>query len=959
MHWILNSWRNFEDRATNMADDYRRKIECEMDRFEAEISSLGKLPPVGGPPTTAFIPAQLRRHPAPAASGTIAAPPMINKQQQVTISGAPQVYRAPAIRQPIRGPVPTQTTNAMIRGVRPMIRPPPGAMVAATSQITFSARPTLSSPAVLTGVPGSAQQGFVPTSGMPIMGAPVMNTPPSNIPLPPEPTSSEPKPSTSSSSDANNDKDKNKKKKDKKPKKLVRSAGGTVWEDTSLQDWDPKDFRLFCGDLGNDVTDEVLTRVFGRYPSFQKARVIRDKRTNKTKGYGFVSFKDPNDFVRAVKELDGRYVGSRPIKLRKSNWKNRNVDVVRKRETERMSLLGINNKKPKPPTYPDFHSFIPTLMAGSFIQSTSTEESFPETVNFVNEEESNETNHDKCYLVQVPDSGAASIESEKTEPCKLCGRESTSFCRNCCVTYYCCKEHQISDWKRHKKICSSVKSIKDANGLRELVATKDIAQGEIFFQELPIIVFPFPKRQLQITCLECCSPIQTCDHVVPCSNCGWELCSTDCNGGKHHCENECKIFSKAKLSSDSISVSLQKYYIVGVIRVLLLKEKNPSHWALVQNLYFEQEDRNEGDHEGDETVIKFIRNNCNLERFDEGEIKIVLDILRSNTFNTVDNENTSIRNASLLFPTAIQAGPSCVANASLCIHGKDVETFKIFMRATIPISRGTFISPSPFEKGIAATFLRRPIKKRIFYRPCACDRCTDPTELGTYISAIKCKICEDGYCLQRDPLVQDSCWECDNKACGLILKNRDVMLIIEQISQMLSGATEGPFQEPSKASADFLLKCISKLKKELLHPNHFMILNVEMDICQRLITACQLNEVQGKTFPNVGTIITELATHVISVADVLSPGYSRLRGHALYNLQFGLVKDLLKSGLRTPTLKRQKEGVERGRKIRMEKLKQYQLEVENIFHNEPIDSKEKQLVCAMKGYMMVVDAKLN
>lgn len=90
----------------------------------------------------------------------------------------------------------------------------------------------------------------------------------------------------------------------------------------------------------------MLTRVFGRYPSFQKARVIRDKRTNKTKGYGFVSFKDPNDFVRAVKELDGRYVGSRPIKLRKSNWKNRNVDMVRKRETERMALLGIK-KKPK------------------------------------------------------------------------------------------------------------------------------------------------------------------------------------------------------------------------------------------------------------------------------------------------------------------------------------------------------------------------------------------------------------------------------------------------------------------------------------------------------------------------------------------------------------------------------------------------------------------------------------
>ena len=30
-----------------------------------------------------------------------------------------------------------------------------------------------------------------------------------------------------------------------------------VWEDTSLLTWDHNDFRLFCGDLGNDVTDEV------------------------------------------------------------------------------------------------------------------------------------------------------------------------------------------------------------------------------------------------------------------------------------------------------------------------------------------------------------------------------------------------------------------------------------------------------------------------------------------------------------------------------------------------------------------------------------------------------------------------------------------------------------------------------------------------------------------------------
>ena len=46
--------------------------------------------------------------------------------------------------------------------------------------------------------------------------------------------------------------------KTKKPKKMIRVAGGQVWEDTSLLNWDHNDFRLFAGDLGNDVTDEVV-----------------------------------------------------------------------------------------------------------------------------------------------------------------------------------------------------------------------------------------------------------------------------------------------------------------------------------------------------------------------------------------------------------------------------------------------------------------------------------------------------------------------------------------------------------------------------------------------------------------------------------------------------------------------------------------------------------------------------
>ncbi|XP_061529664.1 RNA-binding protein 42 [Phyllopteryx taeniolatus] len=132
--------------------------------------------------------------------------------------------------------------------------------------------------------------------------------------------------------------DKKGKPKSEKIKKCIRTAAGTSWEDASLLEWEPDDFRIFCGDLGNEVNDDILARAFSRYPSFLKAKVVRDKRTGKTKGYGFVSFKDPNDYVRAMREMNGKYVGSRPIKLRKSMWKDRNMEVVRKKQREKKKL---------------------------------------------------------------------------------------------------------------------------------------------------------------------------------------------------------------------------------------------------------------------------------------------------------------------------------------------------------------------------------------------------------------------------------------------------------------------------------------------------------------------------------------------------------------------------------------------------------------------------------------------
>lgn len=49
----------------------------------------------------------------------------------------------------------------------------------------------------------------------------------------------------------------------------------------TLTEWDPKWFRLFVSDVSNDCTEKVLIEAFSKYKTFQKAKVIKDRLSNK------------------------------------------------------------------------------------------------------------------------------------------------------------------------------------------------------------------------------------------------------------------------------------------------------------------------------------------------------------------------------------------------------------------------------------------------------------------------------------------------------------------------------------------------------------------------------------------------------------------------------------------------------------------------------------------------------
>ncbi|XP_020273173.1 polyadenylate-binding protein RBP45-like [Asparagus officinalis] len=79
---------------------------------------------------------------------------------------------------------------------------------------------------------------------------------------------------------------------------------------------DGPDYTIFVGDLAADVTDYLLQETFkNHYPSVKGAKIVTDRSTGHSKGYGFVRFGDLNEQTRAMSEMNGMYCSSRPMRI--------------------------------------------------------------------------------------------------------------------------------------------------------------------------------------------------------------------------------------------------------------------------------------------------------------------------------------------------------------------------------------------------------------------------------------------------------------------------------------------------------------------------------------------------------------------------------------------------------------------------------------------------------------------
>ena len=79
--------------------------------------------------------------------------------------------------------------------------------------------------------------------------------------------------------------------------------------------------QLYVGNLDYGTTEQELKDLFGAAGEVVSAKIIMDRDTGRSKGFGFIEMSDKNDGIKAISQLNGQEVNGRNIKVNEAQQK--------------------------------------------------------------------------------------------------------------------------------------------------------------------------------------------------------------------------------------------------------------------------------------------------------------------------------------------------------------------------------------------------------------------------------------------------------------------------------------------------------------------------------------------------------------------------------------------------------------------------------------------------------------
>ena len=73
--------------------------------------------------------------------------------------------------------------------------------------------------------------------------------------------------------------------------------------------------KVYVGNLPFGVTQDKLKEMFAEFGEIEEAVVISDKYSGRSKGFGFITYKDDAAAQKAIAELNGKEIEGRALKV--------------------------------------------------------------------------------------------------------------------------------------------------------------------------------------------------------------------------------------------------------------------------------------------------------------------------------------------------------------------------------------------------------------------------------------------------------------------------------------------------------------------------------------------------------------------------------------------------------------------------------------------------------------------
>ncbi|CAH2267756.1 SET and MYND domain-containing protein DDB_G0273589-like [Pararge aegeria] len=415
--------------------------------------------------------------------------------------------------------------------------------------------------------------------------------------------------------------------------------------------------------------------------------------------------------------------------------------------------------------------------------------------------------------------------------------------------------------------------VKTSNKLgRYLVAAKDLRAGERILSDQPFVLGP--NSDTSLVCFNCYLPLIS--KFLVCKNCGLApICPGDgCpeHSAKWHNQHECDFFRNLKLNKGTSPMTMvQNVGSLLVLRALLKQNNNPLEWKIFLELESHLDRRRESSvWEYYDNTVKFIQSLGLLENGQNQDlVQQICAAIDVNSFEVRGPPIPAIGCAEVLRGVYLQAAllaHDCVANTHMSINDNNV----LVCHASTDIKKGEPIYYN-YTDPLKGTVVRQQHLMIGKYFQCTCSRCSDITEMDTFMSSAICPSCKTGYMSKAG-----ESWIC--RSC----KKESEHSVIGHKVQCCSDKLEVINKKDEKELEEYI-----KYVSLVLAPNHYLLLDAK----QRLAGVLRdiINR-EPRPTKKVMRRKIELCKELLPVLETLSPGICRIKAITLYELHATIVQ---------------------------------------------------------------------